>query len=241
MPTVTVRIDQSEWVRAAALDNAEWCDAMCRSHGLTGEFDATAWASARRTPLLYPDAVTLSPHAAADQLLSRIDRTAPGASIKDSFACLDLGPAGFHVLFEAQWIYRPADFSPPASSHQWTLIEDPGTLSDWATVWSRDSLIRNLFRPGLLADDSVAMLGRWDGDRLTAGAVAHRSENVVGVSNLFYSGIEATDAWGGCLSTIYQLWPGRSIVGYEQDEDLTAAIHHDCIPVGPLRVWVTST
>ncbi|MFB8282179.1 hypothetical protein [Nocardia colli] len=240
MGTVTARIDTNEWVRAAALDNAEWCAAMCRSHGLTGEFDATAWASARRTPPLYPDAVTLSPQTTADQLLGRIDRTAPGASVKDSFARLDLSAAGFRVLFEAQWIYRPADLPPPASSRPWTSIDDPATLTEWASAWRRDPLLRKIFRPELLADDSVAVLGRRDDDRFTAGAVAHRSRNVVGVTNLFYDGIEAAEAWAGCLRAVHQLWPGLSIVGYEQDADLAAAIHHGCTPVGPLRVWLAA-
>ncbi|MEU7145207.1 hypothetical protein ABZ942_37585 [Nocardia sp. NPDC046473] len=237
---MTAQIDTSKWVRAAALDNAAWCDAICRSHRLTGEFDAAAWTSAQRTPLLYPDAVTLSPDTAADQLLRRIDCAAPGASIKDSFACLDLSAAGFHIRFEAQWIYRPADLRPTASPPRWTRIIDPESLSAWTTEWSRDSLVRKVFRPELLVDDSVAVLGRWDGDQLTAGAIAHRSRNVVGVSNLFHSGIEATEAWADCSSTIYQLWPGRAIVGYEQDEDLAAAIHYGFTPVGPLRVWIAS-
>ncbi|MFF0288669.1 hypothetical protein [Streptomyces sp. NPDC005262] len=41
-------------------------------------------------------------------LAARIVTTVPGASMKDSFADLDLTEAGFHVLFEAQWIHRPA-------------------------------------------------------------------------------------------------------------------------------------
>ncbi|WP_405166876.1 hypothetical protein OG203_18280 [Nocardia sp. NBC_01499] len=114
-------IDQSEWVRAAALDNAEWCDAVCRSHGLIGELDAAAWTSAKRTPPLYPDAVSLSPRTSAAELLARIDRSTPGASIKDSFACLDLSRDGFHILFEAQWIYRPADQGPSAASGPWEV------------------------------------------------------------------------------------------------------------------------
>jgi len=78
-------------VQEAALNNAEWCDAFCRTHGIGGNFDAAAWISAERTPALYPDAVTLASGCAADRLIARVDAS-PGCSIKDSFADLDLSP-----------------------------------------------------------------------------------------------------------------------------------------------------
>lgn len=55
-----------------------------------------------------PDAVTLVPGADPVALAARIDTAAPGAAVKDSFADLDLTEGGFRVLFEAQWIHRPA-------------------------------------------------------------------------------------------------------------------------------------
>ncbi|MFI5778073.1 hypothetical protein [Nocardia sp. NPDC051570] len=119
-----------ELVRIAAHNNALWCDAICRSHGIAGEFEATAWTSAHRTPPLYPDAVTLGPQVAAGDILARIDRETPGASIKDSFARLDLADAGFRVLFEAQWIFRPADRPPPAAPEQpWSRVNSPEDLA----------------------------------------------------------------------------------------------------------------
>ena len=98
-------------IQQAARNNAELCDIVCRTHGVTGVFVTDAWTSARRTPPLYPDAVTLEPGVVARDLLTRID-TRPGCSVKDSFADLDLRAAGFTILFSAEWIYRPA---PPAA------------------------------------------------------------------------------------------------------------------------------
>jgi hypothetical protein len=92
-----------ETVASAARNNAE----LCAQVAGTGTFAADAWATPTRTPPLYPDAVTLVPGVAAEALLARIDRDA-GASVKDSYADLDLAPFGFHVLFEAQWIHRHA-------------------------------------------------------------------------------------------------------------------------------------
>ncbi|MEV4125032.1 hypothetical protein [Nocardia sp. NPDC049707] len=238
---MSARIDRNELVRAAARNNARWCDVVCRSHGIVGVFDAAIWSSSRRTPPLYPDAVTVSPEATAHDILARIDYSAPGASIKDSFACLDLSAAGFHVLFEAQWIYRSADRPAPAATQQpWRPVEDKAELSNWTAAWSRNEQLSGLFQPELLVTESVSVLGSWRGDRLVAGAVVHRSESVIGVSNLFYSGIAAEDAWAECVSTVARLWPGRSVVGYERGEDLTAAVSHGFEPVGVVRVWIAS-
>ncbi len=197
------------------------------------------WTSACRTPPLYPDAVTLSSHASAGEILARIDREKSGASIKDSFACLNLADAGFDVLFEAQWIYRPSDRPPPASATQlWTLVNGAYELAAWATAWDRNQLAGSVFRPDLLVDSSVSVIGKWEAGRVVAGAVVYRSESVAGVSNLFHSDNAAEDAWAECLSTIARLWPGRSIVGYERDEDLAAAVRNGCSAIGGLRVWL---
>jgi len=90
-------------VEEAALSNAEWCDAFCRTHGVNGLFDETVWTSAERTPRLYPDAVTLTAGCCVERLVSRVDAS-PGCSIKDSFADLDLATYGFEVFFAAEWL-----------------------------------------------------------------------------------------------------------------------------------------
>ncbi len=100
---------------AAARNNADWCAAVCRSHGIQGAFGAAAWTSADRTPRYYPDAITLHPGATPADLLPRIDTASVGCSVKDSFATLDLTPDGFTELFGAQWIHRPAGAPVPAT------------------------------------------------------------------------------------------------------------------------------
>ena len=142
-------------VRAAARNNAEWCAVMSRSHGLAGEFGAHAWAAPSRTPLCYPDAVTLVPGADRAALVSRIDTAAPGASVKDSFADLDLTEAGFQVLFEAQWIHRPASAPTLAPDLSWDVAGDPDALRAWAIAWDDGDGNANLFRPELLDDPAT--------------------------------------------------------------------------------------
>ncbi|MEV0318073.1 hypothetical protein ACIBKX_07400 [Streptomyces sp. NPDC050658] len=232
----------SEWVRAAARNNAEWCDAVCRAHDLPGEFGAGAWSNARRTPPLYPDAVTLGPDVSPADLVSRVDTDSPGCSVKDSFACLDLAPLGFEVLFEAQWIHRAAGEpvkSPPVDV-SWSSLVDADALPAWETAWGGGEEATGLFREELLSSGDTTFLSGTDREgRIVAGAVVSRSDSVAGVSNLFALGDEEA-AWAGCLTEVARRWPGLPVVGYEGGESLEAAVRQGFTPVGPLRVWLRS-
>ncbi|MFE9574385.1 hypothetical protein ACFYMW_38715 [Streptomyces sp. NPDC006692] len=226
-------------VRTAAHNNAEWCAAMSRSHGLAGEFGAQAWTAPSRTPLYYPDAVTLVPNADRTALAAGIDTTAPGASIKDSFADLDLTEVGFQMLFEAQWIHRPASTPAPASDLVWDVVGDPDTLRVWALAWDDGNGNADLFRPELLDDpDTWVLAGQSTDGRVIAGAVASRSDHVVGISNVFALDGGPDAAWPVLLAAVNWLFPTLPVVGYEQGDDLAAAIRHGFEPVGPLRIWL---
>ncbi|MER6110423.1 hypothetical protein ACWGPD_19935 [Streptomyces hirsutus] len=226
-------------VRAAAHNNAEWCAAMSRSHGLAGEFGAQAWAAPSRTPLYYPDAVTLVPNADRTALAARIDTTTPGASVKDSFADLDLAEVGFQVLFEAQWIHRPASTPAPVSDLDWDVAGDPDTLRAWALAWDDGNGNADLFRPELLDDPATWVLaGRSADGRVIAGAVASLSDHVVGISNVFAPDGGPDVAWPVVLAAVNWLFPALPVVGYEQGDDLATAIRHGFEPVGPLRIWL---
>ncbi|MGA5036886.1 hypothetical protein ACPCA8_07460 [Streptomyces capoamus] len=212
---------------------------MSRSHGLTGEFGPQAWTAPARTPPFYPDAVTLVPGADPAVLVPRIDTTAPGASVKDSFADLDLTAAGFQILFEAQWIHRPAGAPATASALEWGVADAPDALRSWAVAWDDGGGDADLFRPGLLGDPATCMLaGRDPGGRVVAGAVASRSDGVVGVSNVFASEGGPDAAWPGVLHAVHRLFPDLPVVGYEHGAGLEAAVRHGFEPVGLLRIWL---
>ncbi|MER7341062.1 hypothetical protein ABT403_24860 [Streptomyces sp. NPDC000075] len=223
-------------LRAAARNNAEWCAAVCGG----GRFSASLWSSRRRTPPLYPDAVTLTPRASAAEVLAGVDTAAPGCSVKDSFASLDLGPAGFEVLFEAGWIHRPAGAAAPAGGGgrlEWDEVEGPGELAAWEAAWG-DGESRGLFHAGLLREGIVFLAGR-DGGRITAGAVLGTGGGVVGVSNVFAATPDdADEAWAAALDASARHWPRLPLVGYEHGEDLAAPLRAGFTPIGPLRVWL---
>ncbi|MFF5180875.1 hypothetical protein ACFY2Q_22835 [Micromonospora sp. NPDC000316] len=212
---------------AAARNNAEWCDVVCGTHGVAGRFDDDAWSAPRRSPTWYPDAVTLRPGVDADALLARID-AGPGASVKDSFADLDLSGYGFRVLFDAQWIHRPPT-DPPAGPLL-TRVTTPQGLAAWATAHGGG----DLFRPALLADDRVRVLARYDGrGEITGGAVVS-GDGPYGVSNLFSRTDKPGEIWHGVLATV----PRLPLVGYESGPDLTPALEAGFTAVAPLRVWL---
>ncbi|WP_308379702.1 hypothetical protein [Streptomyces sp. ISL-43] len=226
-----------ELLLAAAHNNAAWCAAVCRD----GAFTAEAWISPRPTPLYYPDAVTLTRDTDAAALVAGIDTAAPRASVKDSFAALDLAPAGFEVLFGAQWIHRPAGAPGAAPALEWSRVAGPAELESWETAWDGEEST-GLFHPGLLTghDGEIAFLAGRDAEgRIVAGAAANRTGEVVGVSNVFCADGTADDeAWAGALTLIASIWPGLAVVGYESGDDLDTALRHGFTAIGPLLVWV---
>ena len=202
---------------------------MCRSHGHGGAFTRSAWTSARRTPPLYPDAVTLLPEAGPADVLTAVD-TAPGCSVKDSFARLDLSGAGFTPIVEAQWIDRPAHRPAPRSSTPWAAVSTAHELAEWTAAWNDGAT--DLFRPQLLARPAVRVLAARRDGAIVAGAVVNRSWPVTGVSNLFTSDGDLDEAWTGVLSAL----PDRHVVGYETGPPLAAALRLGFTSTGPLRV-----
>jgi hypothetical protein len=234
---VTARLDPASAVAAAARNNAEWCDTVCRTHGLPGAFSPHAWTSRRRTPPLYPDAVTLSREASAGGVVEAIDTASPGASVKDSFARLDLTAHGFDVLFEAEWLYREAGL-PASSMGRWEAVRDPVALERWEAAWAGGDGPRGLFRGELLDDPNVVVLSLERNGRIATGAVLYRTPSVVGVSNLFAVDGDLDAAWAGCLATIAALAPGLPVVGYDSGEALEAARREGFASTGALRVWM---
>jgi hypothetical protein len=207
-------------IAAAVRNNIEWCEAMCRAHGIAGGADDDAWVWPVRTPPYYPDAVTLRPSASAAALLARID-AGPGCSIKDSFATLDV--PGFEVIIEASWMYRPAG---PARGAEWSTVI-ASDLPEWERAWGEPL---GLFVPALLAE--AQFLAARSGGRIVAGAIVSSSGDVVGISNVFGGD------WAGAVATATRLYPGLALVGYAAGNDLAAARRQGFRVIGPLRVWM---
>jgi hypothetical protein len=220
-------------VQPSSRNNAEWCDTFCRTHGVAGDFDRDAWSSRVRTPPLYPDAVTLAPQVDAADLLARID-TGGGCSIKDSFATLDLATHGFRPLITAEWVV--ADGHNDDASSRWSVIETPAQLEEWESAWG-EADAPGFFRPGLLSNSAIALLARYDDGLVTAGAIANRSQTVIGVSNLFDSGGDLTSAWRTAAAAACARWGSLPVVGYGSGARLAAAQRAGFKSLGKLTIW----
>lgn len=230
----------ADLVAAAARNNAEWCDAVCRSHGIGGTFGVGLWSSAVRTPSLYPDAVTLDPTVIAAAVLRAVDPS-PGCSIKDSFATLELASHGFGVLFDAMWIALGPDGmkTEERGAIEWTRVTDAERFEDWERAWrGSDVDTAGILMPSLLSEASVDVLGGERNGVLVAGTIANRSDRVIGISNVFSVDRDLDETWSGIRDWIARTDPGQPIVGYETGADLDAAIAAGFTAVGPLRAWL---
>jgi hypothetical protein len=217
-------------VHEAAVNNAAWCDIVCRSVGLPTVTRPTLWSVRRRSPDGYPDAVTLQPGVPVAEVIGAVDDS-PGASVKDSFADLDLGPYGYRVLFEAQWLTRAAG-SPTTPALPWCIV-DRDLLPVWLAAHGSAPITASV-----LDDPAVRLLLAADEDGPLAVAALNRSGPVVGVSNV--QAVRATPArvWSDLVSVARRELGDHPLVGYEAGADLAPAITSGFATAGPLRVWI---
>ena len=222
-----------------ALNNAEWCAAVWRSHGLPVETAHGLWFCPRSTPQYYPNVVTVDRGAdpvEQARFIIELWRGAPDLdlSVKDSFACLELSGAGLKPLFDARWLWRDPSSGPPVDDGvlDWRKIEDEPGLAEWERAWRGGEVnAERIFRSHLLQGPQASVLAGCDaaGD-IRAGGVAYEAAGVLGVTNVFGSRRRF-------LSALGVLAPGMPVVAYEAGEDLTSAGRNGFETLGPLRVW----
>jgi len=241
----------AEQTNQAVHINALWCDAVCRAHGKPGLFTPDIWINRQTTPPYYPNAVTLTADGIAAQLKSIDELTQVGMAeewaVKDSFCTLDLVPLGFRILFEAQWIYRPAGLPKPdadLTGVRWAKLAHAPDLAAWESAWRGEAANTtatsqaSIFPPALLADREIAILAAYQGQQIVAGVIANRTDAVVGWSNVFLPD-ERTEAFrAGCVAAAMDVFPDLPLVGYEHGADLAAAQTLGFNQIGPLRIWV---
>jgi hypothetical protein len=239
-------------IEQAACNNAIWCDTVCRAHGIPGEFYDALWVNQHSVPRFYSNAVTLSDQRGAATQLAHIqallESGLPGSwSVKDSFSTLDLTALGLHILFEATWLWRaPSPVAPHGidSRTRWTWVRGAPELAQWETAWSREPANMaltpqpRLFVPALLANQNLAFIAAYQDEAIVAGAIANRTGDVVGLSNVFAQVGDDDLFWAGCIATIQDRFPGLPLVGYECGPELAVAQTVGFERLQDLRVWI---
>ena len=213
----------------AVWNNVEWCSLVSPRGGMDDK-STGVWLAAGTPAAFFPNAVTLRAGVNAADLGSALsDR--PRCSVKDSFADVDLKPYGFRELFSASWIAgRPAPGDDDSTG--WSCVTDPADLESWCTA----AQLPEVLPMRLLGNPKVRVLAhRLDGVIL-AGAIANRSDTVVGLSNVFR--VEDYAPWHQIVAVVTHHFPKLPIVGYESGGELATALRAGFDDVGPLRVWL---
>jgi hypothetical protein len=212
-------------LRCAVDASLGWYDDLCALHGVGSVLEDGIWSALAPPPPLHSAAFTLEPEASVDQVLARV-ADGPTGGVKDSFTTVDLGVAGWDLLFSASWLHRPP--ARPRAT-RWVAVTDEQRLAAWTA--GHDTA--DVLLPGLLRSAHFRVLARYDGDRVVAGAVARLGSGTVDLSN-----VHGDVDWDELASAVAAVFPGRPLVGYERGDDLAAAVAAGFVPVGDLRVWV---
>ena len=219
-------------LRAAVDASIGWYDDLCALHGVGSRLVDGLWSALAPPPPLHSAAVVVEPPVTAEQVLERLAAGPPGG-VKDSFATVDLGAAGWDLLFTAQWLFRPVPPGTRRPPSVWVAVTQPDQLAAWTA--GHDTA--DVLLPGLLRRAHFRVLARYDGEALVAGAVARLGSGVVDVSNVHAAAGHAVD-WQELADAVAAVFPDRPLVGHESGADLTAALAGGFQPVGGLRVWV---
>jgi hypothetical protein len=233
----------------AAVNNALWCDLICRLHGAPGSFAGWSWRNTGPVPALYPNYVSTSPATAAVQMAEIAELVASSGdcelSVKDSFQSLDLGPLGFEPWFDAEWYHRPV---PTVSArahtarHGWCQLHAERDLEQWEIAWRaagfHDDLVPNpLFPSLLLKQPGVAVLACVERGNIVAGAIAFHADGTVGLTNFFSAPDIADEQYCACVDFIANLFPSSGIVGYEEPGFAERHAAKQIAMIGQLRIW----
>jgi DNA-binding transcriptional LysR family regulator len=225
-------------------NNAEFCDVICRSHGVPGAFERSLWIQEKQGPSFYPNIITLTRHDVSEQTttIAALRAKDQDIAIKDSFSTLDLSGMGLRRLFDAEWVWMTPEPSRRFASQpeRWSKIDTAADLTRWQTEWRGEAppLASPVFLPSLLDDPSITILAAWAGEAIVAGCVLNRDKSdVVGLSNLFAAEPGHDRRIAAAIDYAADLAQDSMLVSYEGGDDLARMRACSFHSAGPLRVW----
>lgn len=236
----------NDFVIKAAQNNAEWCDIVCRIHGVPGEFLENIWINQQEVPtLLYPNAVTIKPlsNTTLDEIIHTLKEIPlKSYAIKDSFNELSPDKLDSKILFEADWIMIDnKELIHPTTTSDWTIIKDEKELENWEDAWNSDQSIgQRIFLPSILSEKGVFFLAKYKDDQIVAGGIINISRDVIGLSNVFTSEHSISNPWNEISVFAKEKISTLPCVGYERDNDLVQALEAGFKTIGRLKVLLKS-
>ena len=222
-----------ERLEVAVRASAAWYDDVFRAHGVPTSSDDALWWALREPPRWHSAAKTLRPGVPADRVVRALERF-EACSVADSYADLDLGAHGFEPLFSASWVHRDAPAGTAAAWPEgWSVVTDEGVLAAWNAAHDTTGVLL----PALLTHPRFTFLARDEGGAMVAGAVLHRVEGAVELSNTWAT-VDEADEVPSLVACTAVLHPGLPVVGYDRGEELGRLLDAGFAEVGPHVVWV---
>ncbi len=235
----------------AIKNNALWCDLITKGHEKVGTFEDELWCNTNEVPLFYPNIITLNQDFGEAQkaIFDAISRIHPkdNWAVKDSYGTLKLESDGFFELFESHWFYRNAELDLPsvkAKKPQIVIIKTESDLNRWEKAWSEHQPLVpdgvRMFPKSLLNRHDVVILASIQDNKIINGLIANKTEDVIGISNLFGLALFEPEKMVPLLELVWVLLGRLSFVGYESFEDIERAAEWGVEGTGKLKVWMKS-
>jgi hypothetical protein len=126
---------------------------------------------------------------------------------------------------------------------QWISVGSAIELIPWEKAWASlddDAERPRTFRPDLLSRPEIHIIRALSGGVSVGGGILNAGAGMVGLSNLFASGIKREIVWDGLSKVARTVFPGLPLVAYDRGDDLAAAHRAGFTTIGPLRIWQRS-
>jgi len=185
-------------------------------------------------PRLFSQAVVLA------QGSARVVAERVTGGFKDSFHDINPDETRYTKLFSASWVWADPNDGLKGSG-TWVEVRSEAQLVEWELHWghgeSGDSHCPRQFPSSLLEIDDIKFYSLMCDSRLVGGVLFNLSGPVVGISNVFFAGINETELWIEIRALATNLFPNMPLTGYERGASLQAAEGSGFEAIGQLRVW----
>lgn len=225
----------------AAQNNAQWCDIVCRTHKIPGEFLENIWINQHEVPAFYPNAVITKPlsNKTFNEIIETLKKIPLETyAIKDSFNELPIDKMECKILFEADWITDvQGELTHSNATGNWTIINDDLELKNWEYAWNNNQPSDNrTFLPNILSVKEIFFLAKYKSNQIVAGGIVNISHDVAGLSNVFTQESLENNIWHEISIFIKEKISTLPIVGYERDKALVQALEAGYKTIGKLKV-----